>query len=65
MPAESVRLQWKSTVLAHIQIVRIYTQISSDEVDSIFHRKELRIFSTSTSYTSEAHWSPACIRAVG
>src|SRR5690625_1703685 len=27
MPAESVRLQWKSTVLAHIQKIRIYAQI--------------------------------------
>jgi len=27
MPVESVRLQWKSTVLAHIQRIRIYVQI--------------------------------------
>ena len=31
---ESVRLQWKSTVLAPIQIVRIYIHTLNDETDS-------------------------------
>jgi len=34
MPAESVRLQWKSTILAHIRIVRIDIQVLSYEIYS-------------------------------
>jgi len=34
VPAESVRLQWKSTVLAPIQIVRIYIHTLNDETKS-------------------------------
>jgi len=40
MPAESVRLQWKSTVLAPVQTARIYIHTLNDDTDSnIYTRK--------------------------
>src|SRR5699024_9617839 len=51
MPAESVRLQWKSTVLAHIQRIRIY------DANIYFALEKLLRYSTDTFCTSRGQQS--------